>query len=148
MSGYGKIQNGILVSANTKLDESFIDLSNFQDEDGNYSEWYNEDGTPDVDKIAEEEAAKLVSELDVQKADDLARLTVTIGSGKVFYANSEARGDLRDAIGIALDEGQTETIWKLAEVYAGSKLNNVTIEELKEASKLALIAKGEIIGAI
>ncbi len=67
---------------------------------------------------------------------------------KVFYANSEARGDLRDAIGIALDEGQTEIIWKLAEVYAGSKLNNVIIEELKEASKLALIAKGEIIGAI
>jgi len=80
------------------------------------------------------------------KDDTLSRLTVSLDNGKVFYADAESRLDIRDAIETAIDKGLTNTIWKLAEPFNGSKNTLVTLEELKEASFLALSAKAHIVG--
>ena len=80
------------------------------------------------------------------KQDALESLTVTTSSGKVFYGDPVSRSDLTDAIALAEELGQTSTTWKLAEELNGSKIAQVTLEELKEARKLALQAKGQIVG--
>ena len=87
-------------------------------------------------------------EAEAIKAEQLKKLTVTIGDGKVFYADAESRIDLRDAIELGIELNQTSTAWKLAEDFNGSRIVEVTIDELKEASKLALMTKGNIVGAI
>ena len=56
---YGKIENGILVSANTQIDNTFQPLSNFASVDAvtkevSYSKYYNQDGTPDTVRILAE----------------------------------------------------------------------------------------------
>lgn len=76
----------------------------------------------------------------------LRNLNVTTTSGKVFYADLESRVDLEVAVQRLLDNNITETKWKLAEPIDGKKEQTVTIEELKEASKLALFKKGSLIG--
>jgi len=82
------------------------------------------------------------------KEETLSKLTVTLTDGKVFYADAESRLDLRDAIQLGLDLGQDTTYWKLAEEFNGQRIVEVTIDELKEASKLALLTKGQIVGAV
>jgi len=65
---YGKLnEQGQLISTNTQLDDSFQELSLFEikDEDGNgtgeYYEFYNQDGTPDVDKCSAKALEDLVT---------------------------------------------------------------------------------------
>jgi len=82
------------------------------------------------------------------KEETLSKLIVTLTDGKVFYADAESRLDLRDAIQLGLDLGQDTTYWKLAEEFNGQRIVEVTINELKEASKLALLTKGQIVGAV
>jgi len=82
------------------------------------------------------------------KIETLKKLTVTLSDGKVFYADAESRIDLRDAIELGIELNKTSTAWKLAEDFNGSRIVEVTIDELKEASKLALMTKGNIVGAI
>ena len=86
--------------------------------------------------------------LDTVKDEKLNRLTVTTESGKVFYADPISRSDLTDAILLGQSAGITETAWKLAEEYNGSRYALVTVTELAEAAMLALQTKGEIVGAI
>lgn len=76
----------------------------------------------------------------------LDKMTVPTESGKVFYADTASRQDLADAILHGTDLGQTSTLWKLAEEFEGSKIVSVTLDELKEASRLALAAKGGMVG--
>ena len=82
------------------------------------------------------------------KENTLSNLTVTTTNGKVFYADKDSRADINEAINIAEDEGQTSTFWKLAEEFDGSKIVEVTLDELKEVRKLALEEKGKLVGAV
>lgn len=90
--------------------------------------------------------AKKVLEAKELKEKALKDLTVTTYSGKVFYADTESRVDIRDAIDVGISLGKTSTIWKLAREFNGNKVVEVTIEELREASELALKSKATIIG--
>jgi hypothetical protein len=120
-------------------------------EDGDvYKNYLNEivDGKYVVDTVKELEAST-AAEAVVAKAtkeEALNKLTVTTTSGKVFYADSDSRIDLNDAIVIGTEEGLTETTWKLAEEVNGSKYVMVSMTELKEARSLAINAKANIIG--
>lgn len=80
------------------------------------------------------------------KKESLENLKVTTSSGKVFYGDPTSRSDISDAIDLAEETGQTTTYWKLAEPISGSKVVEVSKEELKEARMLALQAKASIIG--
>ena len=82
------------------------------------------------------------------KTEALAKLTVTTQSGKVFYADTESRVDLNDAIRKAEKDNILSTTWKLAEEFEGERIVVVTLEEIREAAALALLAKGSIVGAI
>ena len=78
----------------------------------------------------------------------LSNLTVTTATGKVFYADTESRVDLNDAIRKAEKEHLSSTYWKLAKEFEGQRIVLVTLEEITEASDLALVAKGVIVGAV
>lgn len=82
------------------------------------------------------------------KDEKLGKLTVTTSTGKVFYGDAISRSDLTDAVLLGNMNGITETTWKLAEEFNGERVVLVTIEELAEASYLALQRKGQIVGAI
>lgn len=117
-------------------------------EDGSYYTYYNEDGTPNLAKEQELADAQLKEEADIAKAEALKRLTVTTESGKVFYADTEARIDLQSAIEASNLLGTTETMWKLAEEFERQKIVLVTLDEIREASAKALEAKGSIVGVV
>jgi len=76
----------------------------------------------------------------------ISTLKVTTKSGKIFYADTGSRLDISTAIEMSNHSNVTTTLWKLAEPINGKKIVNVTIEELKEAQRLALMAKGSLIG--
>ena len=66
---YGKLnEQGQLISANTQLDDSFQELSLFEikDEDGNrtgeYYDFYNQDLTPDTEKIQALAVLKMIAD--------------------------------------------------------------------------------------
>ena len=80
------------------------------------------------------------------KTDTLDRLTVTTSSGKVFYADTDSRLDLQSAIDGASLKGLTSTYWKLVEEFEGNRVVEVTLDEIREASALALEAKALIVG--
>lgn len=80
------------------------------------------------------------------KEEQLNNLIVTTTSGKRFYADPQSRTDLDGAvlhgyINNALDTLQEN--WKTADGW-----QFVTFAEMKEASRKALEAKGQIVGAI
>lgn len=116
------------------------------------------DGVPTVkwkviDKTEDElksEAKVFTDEVYIEeeevKKEALLNLRVTTASGKVFYADIESRLDIEQAIGIATRQGLISTPWKLAELFNGIKVIDVTLVELQEASYLALLAKAQLIG--
>ena len=149
MLKFYKIENNqLILGSGTKVPTGFSEDWSIlaTKEDGSYYTYYNEDGTVDLVKEQAEADAKAKQEAEAIKDEQLKKLTVTIGSGKVFYADAESRIDLRDAIELGNDLGQTSTYWKLAEEFNGSRIVEVTLDELKEASKLALETKGQIVG--
>ena len=99
----------------------------------------------DVDKAIAKESERILNE---RKADALATMKVRTQSGKLFYVDDNSRMDINDAINLAVDTGVATTIWKLAEEVNGSKLVEVSVDELKEARKLALEEKAKIIGVL
>ena len=92
-------------------------------------------------------AEQLLAEAKAAKEQALATLTVTV-NGKVFYADTEARIDITDAIDIAESSVPviTSTTWKLAEEFEGSRYAMVTLEELKEVKAKTLLAKSVLVG--
>ena len=96
----------------------------------------------------EKQLAKAKANETVEKIEALAKLTVTTSSGKVFYADTESRVDLNDAIRKAEKENLANTPWKLAEEFEGERVVIVTLEEIREAADLALSSKGSIVGVI
>lgn len=137
---YEKLRGGTLVNLLEKEVET---------EEGTQWEYY-QTFTTETDeirlKIIYEQAVKQV--LDSQKVDALSRLTVATTSGKVFYADTEARIDLQSAIDAASLLGTTETMWKLAEEFEGQRVVLVSLDEIREASALALQTKGQLVGAV
>jgi len=118
-------------------------------EDGSYFNYYKEEnGSQVVDIIKEQEQDDLVDAVKAMKIKEkaLSSLTVTTVGGKVFYADSDSRIDLSDAISLAEETSQNSTLWKLAEEFEGNRIISVTLDELKEARKLALEAKASLIG--
>ena len=108
-----------------------------------------------VDKTEEElsNEAKIFTEEsyieeEEAKEEALANLKVTTASGKVFYADLASRLDIEQAINIAVRNNLISTSWKLAEPFEGSKIVEVALLELQEASYLALSAKAQIIGVV
>ena len=98
-----------------------------------------------IAKTIEEETQRLASE---RKVVELDTVKVRISTGKLFYGDSISRIDINDAITIAKERGETTTLWKLAEEFDGSKIAEVTVDELKEALGLSLEAKARIIGVV
>lgn len=93
-----------------------------------------------------ESAVKQVS--NETKVTALGVLTVTTSSGKVFYANTESRIDMQAAIDGADLKGTTSTLWKLAEEFEGARIVEVSLDEIREASALALEAKAGLVGVL
>jgi len=145
---YGKLnEQGQLISANTQLDDSFQELSLFEikDEDGNgtglFYDFYNEDLTPDTDKIANKEAEILAIESKANKIKAIEILTVTTEAGNVFDANDASRANMNEAITTAITLELTESDWKLAD----NTIVTVSVDEIREALALGIQAKGAII---
>jgi hypothetical protein len=99
----------------------------------------------DVSRTIEKENKKLNEQ---RKQSALAAIKVRTTTGKLFYGDEKSRVDISDAISLSAEYNVTTTIWKLAEEFDGSKLVVVTIDELKEARRLALEEKAKIIGII
>ena len=143
MSYYKLNTDGTIQSANTRH-EGFSPLSELTTkEDGSYYEFYNLDGTPDLVKIAQEEAT-VQAQVDKQaKLEALATLTVTTTAGNEFDGDDTARSDMMAAIQASEILGITSSNWKLAD----NSWKLIELAELKEALALAIQAKGTILGS-
>lgn len=145
MRKFYKLENGYPQTYEER-DDKALPLEGFKeftvDSDGNYSELELQDAMAKVKLEQEALASKQV------KDDTLAKLTVTITSGKIFYADTESRIDLQSAIASAELTGAISTMWKLAEEFNGARIVEVTLDEIKEASAKALEEKGKLVGAI
>jgi len=75
------------------------------------------------------------------KEDALKSITVTTSNGNTFDGDDVARVDMLNAILASETLGLTEHPWKLA----NNEWVTIQIEELKEASALAIMRKGEIL---
>ena len=71
----------------------------------------------------------------------LSNLTVKTQAGNTFDGDDTARADMASTILAADTLGLTESNWKLAD----NTWKLVQLDELREASALAIIAKGEIL---
>lgn len=71
----------------------------------------------------------------------LASITVTTSNGNMFDGDDVARADMLSAIEGASFLGLTEKEWKLAD----NSWKLIQLSELREASALAIIAKGQIL---
>lgn len=145
MRKFYKIENGYPQTYEER-DDKALPLEGFKeftvDSEGKYSEPELQEA---MDKVKLDQEALEAKQV---KADTLARLTVTTASGKVFYADTESRIDLQTAISSAETTGATSTMWKLAEEFNGTRIVEVTLDEIKEASAKALEEKGKLVGAI
>ena len=90
-------------------------------------------------------ADKLAQENEALTHNALSVLTVTTTSGKEFYADDVSRGHISDAISIGIDFSQVTTMWKLTKNMI-PQIQEVTIDELKEARMLALQASATLKG--
>jgi hypothetical protein len=111
------------------------------DVDGNYYKYYNQDGTPDTAKIqAEIDATQVVLDKEA-KLLALSEITVTTANGNTFDGDDVARQDMMSAIQAGETLGLTTTKWKLAD----NTWKDIGLAEMKEASALAIVAKGTIL---
>ena len=142
---YGKLNtDGTLISANTKIDDTFVSLDLFsKDENGDYYEFYNEDYTPNFTRITQKAETKAKQELKTKAKESITKIIVTTSNGTKFYADPISRTDLSDAIAIMVESNISEYLWKTID---GVKL--VTLEDMKEARKLGLLEKGRLVGAV
>lgn len=88
-------------------------------------------------ELEERETAVLLK----AKKEALASITVTTSNGNTFDGDDVARADMLSAIEGASFLGLTEKEWKLAD----NSWKLIQLSELREASALAIIAKGQIL---
>lgn len=89
---------------------------------------------------ATREAEKTRATAKTARETSVAALTVTTTSGKVFNGCEVSLGRMNNAITIAGIAGLTETQWTLAD---NSRVT-VTLDEMKEAMKLAGLAQSQL----
>lgn len=110
-------------------------------------EWLKVEGNTIEPEFTEVElSVQAKQQAEYLKTEALSKLTVTTSSGKVFYADTESRVDLSEAIKIGERDSKTSTMWKLAEEFEGQRVTYITLDEAREASELALYAKGSLVG--
>jgi hypothetical protein len=95
---------------------------------------------------------QLMAEAKVQKAEALVNITVTTRSGKVFDGDEKSQARMLSALTASTTLNQTETTWILADTSGSMTVEErkalITIDELKEAQALSILALGKIIGAV
>jgi hypothetical protein len=95
---------------------------------------------------------QLISEAKAQKAEALANITVTTTSGKVFDGDEKSQARMMASLTAANTLNQSETTWILADTTGSMTVEErkalITIDELKEAQALSIVALGKILGAI
>jgi hypothetical protein len=95
---------------------------------------------------------QLIAEAKAQKAEALANITVTTRSGKVFDGDEKSQARMMASLTAANTLHQTETTWILADTTGTMTVEErkalITIDELKEAQALSIVALGKILGAI
>lgn len=125
-------------------------------------EFFNSNGKLYVNFNQEEftdEEGKVMYKMETLEVDDkrnapsiikqwkLDNIIVTLDDNETrFYANSQSRSDISDAISLAEEMGATSestTTWKTPD-----GLKTVTLAQLKQAKRLGLEAKANIIGVI
>lgn len=87
---------------------------------------------------------KAIKDAEIYKEEQstlLNSLTVTTTNGNTFDADNVARQDMLSAIDASATLGVTENNWKLAD----NSWKIIQLDELKEASALAIQAKGAIL---
>ena len=77
-----------------------------------------------------------------QREEASNKMTVTISSGKVLYADHIARFNILAGISAAEFLAQTTSEWRLAD----NTIQTVTLDELKEANAIALQQFGNLVG--
>jgi len=87
-----------------------------------------------IDSDGNTQKADYSSNLKLARNGYLRTMNVTTESGKIFDAHIEARLNIREAISASELTGLTSTVWKMAD----DTIDTVTLDELKEASLLAL----------
>lgn len=166
---YAKIENNIVVQIQPNKEDGFIKVidnvvcGQVKNEDGTYSNL--EKTQEELDAIAEQEAK-------TAKLKALKELKVTTQAGNTFDANETARTDmlgalksfettektlkslsqtdanayialhnLNNMLTITSNYDITHTKWKMTD----DQQKTITIEELEEASSLAIQAKGNLV---
>ena len=81
---------------------------------------------------------------EIEKLNQIENLTVIVNS-KVFSVNDASQSRIHRALRMADELNITETDWKLAEEFNGSKVVTVTVSELKEALIKGMYAVGEAV---
>jgi len=113
---------------------------------------YTEDELAQIEQANIKSPEQLIAEAKAQKAEALANITVEISSGKVFDGHEKSQARMMSALTAANTLNQTETTWILADTTGSMTLDErkalITIDELKEAQALSIVALGKIIGAI
>lgn len=89
----------------------------------------------------EDVEGKQAQEIKQAKLDALSVLTVTTANGNTFDADNVARQDMLSAIEASNTLGLIEKEWKLAD----NSWKVIQLAELKEASALAIQAKGAVL---
>ena len=120
-SDYVLLQNGITVSQ-SEVDEALVIQESL---------------------YQEEVEGKQAQEIKQAKDNALATLTVTTANGNTFDADNVARQDMLSAIEASNTFGLTEKEWKLAD----NTWKIISLAELKEASALAIQAKGVVLAS-
>jgi hypothetical protein len=78
-------------------------------EDGSYYTYYNQDGTPDVSKIAELEATQAREAFKSQRQEAVDNIEVTY-EGTIYQGDEVSQGRMSRAI-LALPDDTTTTLW-------------------------------------
>ena len=102
-----------------------------------------------IDNLDDTFSNPVVEPTPPSKEEQLSKLIVTISSGKRFYADPQSRTDLDGAVLHGFINNAPDTLqenWKTASRPEGADFEIVTFAEMKEASRMALEAKGQIVG--
>ena len=130
-------------STGTTINYNIKETTNY---DGKVSYLYDSITHPSTDDtVLANYLVKLQAVLDKELVNKtLAELVITTTEGNVFDADDTARSDMQSAITAADTLGLTEHNWKLA----NNTWKIIGIDELKEASALAIQAKGAILAGV
>jgi hypothetical protein len=111
MQGYYKLNtDGTIQSRSKQPNESWLSLDSLEvTESGEYYKYYNQDGTPDVSKIAELEATQAIEAFKAQRQEAVDNLEVTY-EGTIYQGDEVSQGRMSRAI-LALPDDTTTTLW-------------------------------------